>query len=203
MEHGARHNEKRPLEAFEYSILRSLMPLALSQRTLFLGVSGGLDSVAMMHIMHRLVPYLDCQMAVIHVHHGRGSATQEEFRRGSYDFVKSLCKEYQVPFHSNFQPPGTWTLIPEAPLRAEGELREIRFKVFEEAMKKAPPSGNPLLTLAHHADDLLETRMMRLIRGVGPQGVQAMVNYDGKILRPLLTLSRNSFEYAVQGLRVG
>ena len=50
------------------------------------------------------------------------------------------------------------------------------------------------VVLGHHADDLLETRLIRLIRGVGAEGLPSMSFRDGDRLRPLLSLSRNELE---------
>jgi len=55
-------------------------------------------------------------------------------------------------------------------------------------------SNADLIALAHHADDLFETRLIRLIRGTGPQGLPAMTEFDARLLRPFLVETRAEIE---------
>ena len=70
----------------------------------------------------------------------------------------------------------------------EASLRKNRYRMFKEGMKK---SQADLLVLAHTADDLLETRLIRLIRGTGEQGLTAMSFKQGLLLRPFIVVHRS------------
>ena len=73
----------------------------------------------------------------------------------------------------------------------EAGLRSLRYRVFKVLFQQV---GADFLVLAHHADDLLQTRLMRLIRGSGPVGLRAMSFQRGPLLRPLLFTSRKHLE---------
>lgn len=147
------------------------------ENSLFLvACSGGLDSVAGFHLLQDL----QMKIELCHVHHGGSSS----FRKKSHQFVQRLAAQNQVKFHY-FQSPQE--------LLTENEMRNFRRGVWSPFLK------THVVTLSHQKDDLLETRMMRLIRGTGPDGIQAMAFYQGSIFRPLLGITKKELEnYLVQ-----
>ncbi len=125
------------------------------------GVSGGPDSVAMMHILWQLQDELGFRLQVAHFHHGiRGEDADADLA-----FVQSLCASWGLPFHGG-----------RASHRARGAsleavLRAARHRFLREVAKKAAASA---VALAHTSDDQAETVLMRLARGTGLQGLGGM-----------------------------
>lgn len=143
--------------------------------TLLVGLSGGADSVALLHMLHAG----GSQFSAVHVNHGlRGAASDEDEA-----FVRRLCGEMGVRLYAYRASP------PENP--GEGWARQARYAFFRQAMAA---SGAEALVLAHHRDDQAETLLLHLLRGAGLNGLTGMAadaTVDGlRILRPLLGVSR-------------
>ena len=78
--------------------------------------------------------------------------------------------------------------------RNEAAMREYRYQIFSDCIRQ---SKADYLVLAHTADDLLETRLIRLIRGTGEQGLPAMLIKQGKLVRPFIHINRSQImDYA-------
>lgn len=127
---------------------------------------------------------LKIEMVIAHVHHG-SDGCNAEFRDHAQLFVRQWCRSRRVRYLS---------IKPKARgLKSESELRRFREHTLERWRRKY---SFDVIVLAHHGDDLLETRLLRLIRGAGPQGLRSMslYNFKSKKLRPLLELSRSDLE---------
>ena len=156
------------------------------------GVSGGSDSMAMLHLLKELQQKLDFILRVVHVHHGiRG---QEADRDSS--FVENICREWQISccvYH--YDVPG---LSREWKLGEEETGRIVRKEAFQKeisACKKQwsdsrSPGAGIKIALAHNQEDLAETMLHNLCRGTGLRGLCTMRPVDGEIIRPILCLSR-------------
>lgn len=168
-----------PLEHIVWKQFKNLTAV-LSQKHFFVGLSGGADSVALLLALKNLQPQMQSQLTAIYVHHGIDSANskQSAYRDQCELFCRNLCEEKQIDFKVSERP--------KAELRSEEEFREFRYEQFNLIRK------NNVLVLAHHVDDLLETRMMRLIRGTGSEGLLAMEEWqrENQIWRPFLQLSK-------------
>lgn len=169
----------------EHLVLRELSSVPVEGERWLLAISGGVDSMACAEILFRWRRYLKVELAVAHVHHGAGSARQTTFRDLAQAYVREWAVRHSLEFFTN---PAS-----EIELSSEEELREFRLSHLGAWAKKFDR-----IVFAHHADDLLETRILRLIRGSGPQGLKAMAVARGKILRPLLRLSREEIEAYAQ-----
>ena len=134
------------------------------KRPLMVACSGGLDSVACLHILNDLKIPLE----VLHVHHG---PTHSEYRNEAAKFVKKLASDLKVPFH---------LAQSEKPLTSEVQMRKFRLIQWKKWR------ATHVVTLAHHQQDLLETRIIRLIRGTGPDGLKSMDVFQGGLFRPFL-----------------
>ncbi len=159
-----------------------------------LGVSGGLDSMALLQIFLHFRKHFGFQFSVAHFHHGPSlDADQLNYRNQCFEFVRSQCEGTGVAFFSNLWEQDLSRFLDswQTPLQSEAEFRDARYEFFEQVKKE---QGFQKLVLAHHRDDLLETRLIRLIRGTGPEGLQAMSHSEGWILRPLLDLSRRDLQ---------
>lgn len=170
------------LHPLEFAVFRLLRGRALGHKWL-VAVSGGADSVALLHILLRLASRLRVELAIAHVHHGPADEVAlAEARDRAHDFVGRLARRHGLayfPFFPNSAAPTTG---------GEDGLRRLRHGALEQIRAK---EGFDYVVYAHHHDDLLETRLLRLIRGTGTQGLGAMRLRSGKRLRPLLGTRRS------------
>lgn len=154
-----------------------------------LAMSAGLDSMALFHIFLHFRQNFQVQFSVCNFHHGPSDDSLTlDYRFNAYEKLKDLCVQKGVGFLSNCQGDRDNFLKNFGePLQGENDFRQARYQYFETLKNEM---GFDELVLAHHQDDLMETRLLRLIRGVGPQGLGAMNEQSGWIYRPLLGFSR-------------
>lgn len=149
-----------------------------------LGVSGGADSVCMLDVLAKIAPKADLKLLVAHVNYGlRGKYSDRD-----EEFVRELAEKYKIKIE--VFPKARLSEILKPSFRknpSENELRNIRYDFFERVRKE---NNFDLVAVAHNADDQVETFLMRVIRGAGLQGLAAMKFRSGKIIRPLLNVSR-------------
>jgi len=159
-------------------------------------VSGGADSVAMLVALAALRErWKGFDLRCIHIEHG---IRQEAESRGDAKFVRSLCEKYRIPCRTVSVKPGKVAeTARKRGIGIEAAARLYRHRAWsreavrlEAASSKAEDGGQVRILTAHTADDMLETVLMRILRGVGPSGLGAMPASRGRILRPLLALSR-------------
>ncbi len=178
----------------EVSCLRFLTPL--KGKRLLVAVSGGRDSVLLFHLLKNLAPKLELKLSVGHVYHGHS-----EFRREAFEFVRELAGESFVSnvesapggLVSSSAPPAQDAFGNEFPREDEQSLRVFRRSALL-AMCRLTKSD--FIVLGHHRDDLMETRLIRLIRGTGPEGIKSMSRKSRLVLRPLLPFWRDQIEAA-------
>jgi tRNA(Ile)-lysidine synthase len=145
-------------------------------------VSGGPDSVALLHLLCELREARPLQFSVAHFDHGlRGRESAEDAI-----FVGNLAEELGLPFH-----PGrgnALALKEKEGLSLEEACRELRYKFLREAAEKTRARR---VALGHTADDQAEEFLLRLIRGSGARGLSGMPFIrEGIFVRPLLEASR-------------
>ncbi len=162
--------------------------------TVLVGVSGGPDSIALLHVLHEIGPSLRLSLAVAHVEHGiRGRESREDA-----EFVRAVAAGLSLPFHLarlDLAPPGG-----RRPAgNAEALAREARYRFFAEV---AAGRGIGKVAVGHNRDDQVETMLMWLLRGCGPEGLQGMPAArplapnaagagDALLIRPFLEVSRS------------
>lgn len=173
-------------------------------------VSGGLDSMAMLALHQRLSKILKIKLIVIHIHHGLGlnstDSSQNSFRDKAYQLVKNYCNCHKLEFFSNIDKKNKNLNIRikkkvDAQFSekegSEAFYRKYRYECFDKVFLELDSSFKILVT-AHTANDLLETRLMRLMRGVGAQGLPSMkpVRDTGTyhLVRPLLKVMHSDLE---------
>lgn len=143
-------------------------------------ISGGPDSMALLHLLVRIKDKIDLKVVCAHVNHNTGRVGQLEEQQ----YVEEFCKNNNVIFES--------MVIKEySDDNFESEARNKRYNYFEEVIKKY--NAKYLLT-AHHGDDLIETILMRLTRGStlkGYSGFSKVVDRGFyKILRPFIEVTK-------------
>lgn len=150
------------------------------------GVSGGADSMVLIHLLSRMGDLLPLTLFVAHVDHGiRGQLAREDAA-----FVEAFCKEQGLEFF--LKETRVPHLAREWGLSEEQAGRRVRYEFFEEVRSKV---GGHRIATAHHRDDQAETILYNLIRGAGLDGLSGMKPLrDGIIIKPLLGISRQEIE---------
>ena len=151
---------------------------------LVVGLSGGADSVALLHVLHSLrEEFAWDSLIAVHIHHGlRGKAADEDAR-----FAEHFCADLGIPCIVKH-----YDVRAEAKARGLGEEetgRLLRYAAFRQA---AGEKG--FIAVAHHRKDQAETVLMRLCRGTGLKGLAGMAPVRENICRPLLFCSREEIE---------
>lgn len=173
-----------PLLALEHKVLRSLNHTNDRPERWLLAVSGGVDSVVLSEILWRWRRKLRVEITIAHVHHGHSRNNKQNlFRTEAQALIRELCQVKKIKFL-------TRTYSGPA-LESEAALRTFRLGCLREWFLTEKFDR---VVFAHHADDLLETRLLRVLRGAGRQGLRAMAIKRGNVLRPLLQISRSEIE---------
>lgn len=184
-------------------IERSIRERRLLRRgeRILVAVSGGLDSVVLLHLLHELAPSFAWKLRVAHFNHqlrGRASVADERF-------VQRLAAQLGLPF-----------LVGRGDVRAvakrkglsiEMAARELRHRFLAGAARRL---NCRVIAVAHHADDQVELFLLRLLRGAGGDGLGGMkwqsaspADQRVQMVRPLLDVSKEALRrFALaQGIR--
>ncbi len=155
---------------------------------ILLAVSGGGDSVAMLHVMASLGQ----QVGVVHVHHGlRGDAADRDAA-----FVREQAQRLGVPFYLAFVDAST----PDGD-SPEARARRLRYAALEELRRM---HRYRYIATAHTVDDQAETVLLRMLRGTGPRGLAGIQPRleRAHCLRPLLEVTRADIDAYLEACRV-
>ena len=173
------------LNPFEYTVKEALG--SWPRGTLFLSaVSGGADSTAMLAALIALRGETGFRFRVLHVDH---RIRPYEESRSDAQAVIDLCKKFKVSCRVISIRTGRISRAKaEWGLGMGAAARVFRHRSWN---KEANRIGAVRILVAHTRDDLLETCLIRILRGSGPAGLAQMPKERGRILRPLLNLSRN------------
>ena len=147
---------------------------------LLLALSGGADSTALAVILHILAPGLGLTLRAMTLNHGlRPEATQEQ------EYVLALCRNLNIPCSCHTA--DVAELAQREGMGLEEAGRSLRYALLEEERKA---HNAAYIVLGHHAEDLSEDVLLRLIRGTGWPGLGGMQARDEKrhLLRPLLAV---------------
>lgn len=147
------------------------------ESTYILGLSGGVDSVALGYLLRAA----NINFEIAHVNYGlRGTESD-----GDELFVKNLAENWGLPFH--LKRVGD-EVFEDKDSSIQMMAREIRYDWFEEIVKERNLQG---VIVAHHFEDQIETVFLNLLRGTGIEGLYGMSERRGKIIRPLLPFHRS------------
>jgi len=152
------------------------------------GVSGGADSMALLHSLHELAPTLDLRLTVAHLDHGVRDEAKEDAA-----FVRQAAADLGLPFvEDEVDVPA---LAGQAGISLEMAARQARYEFFARAAKGAECDA---VATAHTANDQAETALLKLARGAGRGGL-AGISYRTRlcgvrVIRPFLDLNRQDIE---------
>jgi tRNA(Ile)-lysidine synthase len=150
--------------------------------TFVIGVSGGIDSLCLLHMFKRL----NINASVVHINYQkRGQASHKDA-----ELVRETARKW-----------GFQTIVKKVdPSRAQKQnfqqwARQKRYETFRQIADEINAEG---IALAHHKDDQIETVLQKMFRGAGLESWTAMDVWDGELFRPLLDVSRSQIEDYVQ-----
>lgn len=149
-------------------------------------VSGGPDSVALLHLLHRMAEEGDFTIHVAHLNHMfRGAEADADA-----DFVSSLAVMYGLP--ATIESIDVPAFRAGTGLSAQAAARDVRYGFL---LRTAERHGAGKIALAHHADDQAETILMNFMRGAGTGGLKGIAPVrDNLFIRPLLSVRRAQIE---------
>ncbi len=176
----------------DYSVLQCVQKTVIEHNMLKAGdrvlaaVSGGADSVCMLHVLDRLKKELNIEIFCAHLNHGlRGAAADND-----EEFVSELCRKMKIKFYS--KKVNVAELAAENKQTVEEAGRNARYDFFAELCREY--KLNKIAT-AHNKNDNAETVLMRIIRGTGTDGLGGIPYVrDGVVIRPVLNVSRGDIE---------
>ncbi len=154
--------------------------------SVIVGLSGGADSVCLIHLLWRLKEEFGIHLYAVHVNHGiRGEEAARDAR-----FVRELCGRLEIPVEE-FE-----YHVPEYAathhLSEEEAGRELRYQSFRKVAKSQ--HNKVRIAVAHNAGDNAETFLHNLCRGSSLEGLAGIKPVNGDIIRPVLCLSRTEIE---------
>lgn len=163
-----------------YQHLQTQFPF-LENKKLLLAVSGGIDSMVLLHLLQQL-PYT---IAIAHCNFQlRGIESFED-----QSFVQEYALQHQIPFYcTQFD---TQAFANDYKLSTQVAARELRYDWFYEQLEL---HQFDFVLTAHHADDNLETFLINLSRGTGLDGLSGIPAQNDAVIRPLLPFSRTAIE---------
>ena len=153
--------------------------------TVLVGISGGYDSTALLHLLNSFRKILRINLYAAHMNHcirGKDAEKDEQYtaKLAKKLGIKYISDRINVPSFAKKQK-----------LSLEDAARRARYAFFNKA---AQACGATKIAVAHNADDNVETFLMRLIRGSGPKGLEGIPKVRGNIIRPLMDVWRSDIE---------
>jgi tRNA(Ile)-lysidine synthase len=153
--------------------------------TLLAAVSGGMDSVLMVHLLLSS----GYNFAIAHCNFQLRGAEADTDQA----FCKQLAQQCNVPFHTiNFD---TQNYATANKISIQMAARDLRYQWFEQIRQKYNYTA---IALAHHQNDAIETILLNLVRGTGIAGLHGILPKNGFLVRPTLFLSRGEIEKLVE-----
>ena len=171
-----------PIDPLHAALAHALQRHTVPGPTLVLGLSGGIDSVSLLHALRHPV-FSHYALSCVHIHHGLSPHAD-----AWADFCEALCARFGVPLSVH-----RVVVHRDDPAGIEGAARAARQQVFAQL------NADVVLT-AHHQNDQAETLLLQLLRGAGPKGLAAMAEWQRHFswqaaqLRPWLQITRTQIE---------
>ncbi len=176
-------SQKRSSRNFLHNIARTIRDYHMFERgqSVLVGVSGGPDSVALLHALRRLAPLFSLDLTVAHLNHGLRQAASDADAEFVAELARRLdlkCVVREMDVHAYRR---------RHKLSLEEAARMLRYDFFRQA---AAENGLDRIALGHHQDDTAELVCLYLFRGSGPLGLAGIPPVRGNIVRPLIQRTR-------------
>lgn len=153
--------------------------------SIVIGVSGGPDSICLLHILNELKDELNFKIYVAHINHMIREEADEET-----EYVKSFCENLGIECY--IKRIDVVKIANNLKRGTEETGRQIRYEFFNEVLEKT--FSNKIAT-AHNSNDKVETIIMNILRGSGTSGLKGIeAKRDDKYIRPLIEVSREEIE---------
>lgn len=160
---------------------------------IIVGLSGGPDSVFLLHLLHIYSQKNQIDLIGAHFNHQwRSNAVNDE------EFCKNLCEYYKIPFFVGLAQDYSASIKYNGSKEELG--RKMRHLFFNELKNNVKATK---IALAHHANDQEETFFIRLIRGTGITGLSCMKNKDRSLIRPLLSIYKEEIVNYLKNNKIG
>jgi len=187
------------MKATEQKVLRFIKENTLlsSGEKILIALSGGPDSVFLLHFLNKFKKKFKIELGAAHINHrlrGKDSERDELF-------CNAICDELSIPFYLLRKDIKSYSKKNKFSLEVAG--RKIRYDFFEKVSKEN--KYNKIVT-AHNADDNTETVLLNIIKGTGIKGIAGIPVRRNNIIRPILSLTKkeildyldvNRFEYRI------
>ena len=157
--------------------LASILKEFASGKRLLVAVSGGLDSMSLLHLLHSIEQPIEAAHCNFQL---RGSESDSDQK-----LIEQTCSNLGIKLHTKAF--ATERIATEKGQGIQEAARDLRYEWFESLLAK---HNLDLITTAHHADDQSETIVMNFLRGSGPAGLSGMQILRSKRLRPLLQFKK-------------
>lgn len=161
--------------------------LFLADGTYLVALSGGADSVALLHTLCALGIKTEAAHCNFHL---RGEESERDEQ-----FCKELCQQLNIPLHIAHFDTTSYAQLHHVSI--EMAARTLRYSYFNNLCNDLSANG---ICVAHHQDDSAETLLLNLLRGTGIHGLRGIMPRNGNILRPLLCVGREDIEHYLQTL---
>ena len=157
------------------------------------GVSGGADSVCLLHLLWSISEEIPCKLVAVHVDHGVRAQSAEDAA-----YVEKLCQEMEIPFYLEKVDMNGYAK--EHSLSPEEAGRQLRYSAFEKVAREQCQGGKACkIAVAHNANDRAETMLFHIFRGSGIRGLRSIQPVRGCVIRPILCLEREEIEEYLAG----
>lgn len=163
--------------------------LVNAHERLLVACSGGVDSMTLLHLLHRAATHLQVTIGAAHIDHMlRGAQSVADG-----ELVRTFCLQHNIPFYSGA------VAVPKKVEETNGNVQQIcregRYQFLGEVMEA---EDYDLLVTAHHGEDQLETLLMQLTKGRSLLGMPIQRDFQGKrLIRPLLFAEKEwLYQYA-------
>ena len=157
--------------------------------SVLVGVSGGPDSVALLHVLLKIAPRFSLRLGIVHLNH----CLRQEDSDKDAEFVAALAQKLNLPCYVQREDVRKYKL--ESKLSLEEAARHVRYMFYEQAAEK---NRFNKIALGHHADDNAELVLMYIFRGSGPLGIAGIPpvrnaqNRNIQIVRPFIQISKSA-----------
>ncbi len=161
--------------------------------TIICAVSGGRDSMCLLHYLYELSKTRPFVVVAAHYNHQMRSVADSDEA-----FVADFCQERNIPFFA--ERGDVYAIADKTGIGVEETGRCLRYTFLEELAQRI---GADKIATAHHAGDQAETVLLNLLRGTGPEGLAGIPPVRGSLIRPLLQTSRQEIEAYLEEHHIG